>query len=89
MQLLELPSGFASLEYTAAEQGELIARLKSLATVSVIKRATYSELKVGNEALIHMSDWDEPCLIAQSAGGDSILRVVCAMGHPDNAIAAE
>ncbi|GGA40463.1 hypothetical protein [Sphingomonas psychrolutea] len=89
MQLLELPSGMVSLEYAAQDQVEVSARLKTLAAVSVTNHATYSEVKVGDEAFLHMSDWDEPCMIAQSEAGNAILRRVCAMGLPDSAIAAE
>lgn len=80
MKVLELPSGMISLEYDVMERAEVRARLEAIANVLVFRHLTYAEVKVGREAFLHMADWDEPCLIAQSAAGNAILRRVLESG---------
>lgn len=89
MTLLELPSGMLSLEYSVGDQAEVRARLSAIAEVAVIERVTHALVKVGDESFIQMTDWDEPCLIAQSAAGNEILRCVYGVGSAGTAIAAE
>ena len=89
MTLLELPSGMVSLEYAVAEQAEVDRRLGAIAKVSVLDHITYALVQVGDESFVHMADWDEPCLIAQSARGNAILRRVCGLDLTDSAIAAK
>lgn len=74
MQILELTTGNVSLEFRPEEGSEVFRRLQSFGKVRRSKGAVHDLIKVGDIELVHYSEWDEPCLIAASDKGNSLLR---------------
>ncbi len=83
MQILELATGNVSLEFHPDEVGEVLRRLESFGRISRSKGAVHDLIKVDGVELILYSEWDEPCLIAASDKGSSLLRKLAAV-KPSN-----
>ena len=74
MQILDLENGSVSLEFSDAEQRSLLKRLSAFGRLRRVERgAFYDILRVRGHDLIHYWEW-EPCLIATTSAGASLLR---------------
>lgn len=83
MQILELATGNVSLEFRPEEVSEVFRRLESFGKIRRSKGAVHDLIKVGDVELVHYFEWDEPCLIAASDKGSSLLRKLAAKKRSD------
>lgn len=85
MQILELGTGNISLEFRPDEGREVFRRLEKFGKVARSKGVVHDLLKIGDVELIYYFEWDEPCLIANSTLGNSLLRKLAANVLTDRA----
>lgn len=80
MKLLDLGAGRVSLEFAPADWAEIRAGLAAFGAVSTERHGTCDVLHVGDADLVRVDEWDEPCLIADTPGGISILAAIANAG---------
>ena len=66
-----------SLEMDAAGLQAVRSYVKrTYPTVTTETAATYSRISFGGSEFLHENEWNDPCLISQTAEGDALLRSV-------------
>lgn len=78
MKLLDLAADRASLEFAPGDQEQVMGRLGAFGPVTVVRRLDHAVVTVAGQDFIHMSDWDEPCLIAGTSFGVNMLAKIAA-----------
>ncbi len=76
MQLLNLHDGHLSLEFGQRDWPILRSRMRRVGDVSIHQEATHGIVTVKGIQFTLLNDWDDPCLISDSATGDSLLRIL-------------
>ena len=74
MHLINLKDGGASLEFSPGEADAVSQALARLHAKRTDTGVLHEVITIGDEQLIHYSEWDDACLIAKTLSGSKLLR---------------
>jgi hypothetical protein len=77
VQILYLDNGAVSLEFKAQDSEGLKAEVMRLwGSTITVDELGYASVTFGGETFLHTNDWDDPCLISQTAKGTEMLALL-------------